>query len=151
MKILVVNGPNLDLLGAREPEVYGSDTLDAIMERLIRHGNRLGVEVEARQSNAESDMISLIGKAGSEFDGVIVNPAAYTHTSIALRDALTACSVPCVEVHLSNVHAREEFRHRNLTAGACLGQVQGFGPASYELALEGLVSHLRQESGAARE
>ncbi len=148
MKILVVNGPNLDLLGTREPDVYGTETLEDIANELKKQADSLGVEIDFCQSNEEGELITRIGKAGSEMDGVIINPAGYTHTSVALRDALAACRIPCVEVHLSNVHAREDFRQRNLTAGACLAQVQGFGARSYMLALDGLVTHLRNRRKA---
>lgn len=145
MKILVVNGPNLDLLGTREPDVYGTETLEDIADELKGHAESLGVEIDFYQSNEEGELITRIGKAGSEFDGIIINPAGYTHTSVALRDALAACGLPCVETHLSNVHAREDFRQKNLTAGVCLAQVQGFGSHSYTLALDGLVTYLRRE------
>ncbi len=142
MKILVLNGPNLNLLGVREPGIYGSLTLDRIMERLAAHARAAQVEIEWHQSNIEGELVTLIGQCRGRCDGIILNPAAYTHTSVALRDALQAVAVPCVEVHMTNVHARESFRHTSLTAGACLGQVVGFGPMSYLLAFDALVEHL---------
>ena len=142
MKILVLNGPNLNLLGTREPDVYGSQTLADIMARLQEYGRTKQVEVEWVQSNDEGALVTRIGESRGRYDGLIFNPAAYTHTSVALRDALQAVSVPCVEVHLSNIHAREAFRHTSLTAAACVGQISGFGALSYQLALEALVAHL---------
>lgn len=144
MRILVVNGPNLNLLGTREPETYGIATLDAIMARVCARGRELGVDVSHFQSNEEGALITRIGQCYGVEDGLIVNPAGYSHTSVALRDAIKACGCPCVEVHLSNIHAREEFRHRTLTAAVCLGQISGFGPMSYLLGLEALVERLRR-------
>lgn len=144
MKILVVNGPNLQLLGRREPDVYGCETLDAMMARVKARGQELGVTVETFQSNEEGALVTCLGEARGLFDGIVLNPAAYTHTSVALLDALRACDVPCVEVHLSNTMARESFRHTSFTVAACVGQVMGFGSMSYVLGLEGLVNYLRQ-------
>jgi 3-dehydroquinate dehydratase-2 len=144
MKILVLNGPNLNLLGSREPEVYGHQTLAGMMTALQDHGRSKNIEVEWFQSNEEGALVTRIGESRGRYDGLIINPAAYTHTSIALRDALLAVSVPCVEVHLSNIHAREAFRHTSLTAAACLGQICGFGALSYQLALDALAAHLRK-------
>lgn len=143
MKILVVNGPNLNLLGKREPEVYGSVSLEDIIARVKARGKELGVDVESFQSNEEGALVTRIGDSMGKFDGMVINPAAYTHTSVALRDAIQACRVPCVEVHLSNIYSREEFRHKSLTAPACIGQISGFSGMSYVLALEGLVAHLK--------
>jgi len=143
MKILVMNGPNLNLLGTREPGVYGRQTLETIMTGLQEQGRVLKVEVDWMQSNDEGTLVTRIGESRGRYDGLILNPAAYTHTSVALRDALQATGVPCVEVHLSNIHAREAFRHTSLTAAACLGQICGFGSMSYQLALEALVAHLK--------
>lgn len=142
MKILVLNGPNLNLLGKREPDIYGRTSLADILRQVKARGRTLGVTVDAFQSNEEGALVTKIGASVGKFDGIIFNPAAYTHTSVALRDALSATKVPCVEVHLSNIHAREEFRHRSLTAAACIGQISGFGAQGYELALEGLVAYL---------
>jgi 3-dehydroquinate dehydratase-2 len=143
MKVLIVNGPNLNLLGKREPDVYGSESLDDIMARVKKKGMELGVDVENVQSNEEGSLVTRIGECMGKYDGIVINPAAYTHTSVALRDAILACKVPCVEVHLSNIYSREEFRHKSLTAAACVGQISGFGGMSYILALEGLVNYLK--------
>jgi len=139
-RILCISGPNLQLLGTREPEVYGRATLAEIHARLQARARALGVELEARQTNHEGTMLDWIGEApAAGFAGLLLNPGAYTHTSIALYDALRAVALPCVEVHLSNPDAREPFRRRSRVARACVGRVAGFGPDSYELALDGLV------------
>jgi len=143
MKILVLNGPNLNLLGKREPGIYGSQTLEDIMDAVVTRGKDLGVAVETFQSNEEGTLVTRLQECSGRYDGVILNPAGYTHTSVALRDAVLACDVPCVEVHLSNPHQREEFRHRSFTAGACVGQISGFGGTSYLLALQGLLELLK--------
>jgi 3-dehydroquinate dehydratase II len=143
MKILVLNGPNLNLLGRREPDVYGRATLEDIMAQVRERGRALGADVDWMQSNGEGGLVSRIGAAAGRYDGLILNPAAYTHTSVALRDALQAVPVPCVEVHLSNIHAREAFRAESLTAAACIGQISGFGAMGYRLALEALVEYLQ--------
>lgn len=142
MKILLVNGPNLKALGTREPSIYGRETLDSIVRRVIAYASLKGVTVESFQSDVEGELVAAIGAARGVFDGIIINPAAYTHTSVALRDALAACGLPAVEVHLSNTHKRESFRHESLTAPVCAGQVMGFGGAGYVLALEGLLQQL---------
>ena len=142
MRILILNGPNLNLLGTREPDIYGSTTLDEIVSEVSAHAQDLGVTVEAFQSNVEGELVSKIGESGGKFDGIIFNPAAYTHTSVAIRDALLACGLPVVEVHLSNTFARDDFRKENLTAAACVDQIMGFGAASYVLALQALVKHI---------
>ena len=146
MRILVLNGPNLNLLGRREPDVYGTVTLDSIGEAIRERAATLAVETEMIQSNNEGELVSLVGGAGASFDGIVFNPAAYTHTSVALHDALKATGIPCVEVHLSNIHAREEFRHKSLTAPACIGQISGFGANSYILGLEAIVQYLRSNA-----
>jgi len=147
MKILLINGPNLQLLGLREPGIYGNDTLPAIVSRLNVLAAELGCEVVDFQSNHEGAIIDRIGEAGSEgFSGIVINPAAYTHTSVAIRDAIAAVQLPAVEVHLSNVHSREEFRNHSLTAPVCVGVVAGFGADSYELALRALFSHLKKRN-----
>jgi len=142
MKLLVLNGPNLNLLGSREPGVYGADTLDQLVKRVKDYGRLKGVTVHAVQSNDEGELVTRIGRSAGVYDGIVLNPAAFTHTSVALRDALQAVRVPCVEVHLSNVHARESFRHTSLTAAACLGQIAGFGVMGYLLAVDALIAHL---------
>lgn len=142
MKILVLHGPNLGLLGTREPEVYGSATLADVNRSLEALAAELGVSLECRQSDSEGELVSWIGSAREVFDGILINPAAYTHTSVALRDAISASGLPTVETHLSNTHAREAFRHASLTAPVCLGQIQGFGPQSYLLGLRALLSFL---------
>ena len=144
MKILVINGPNLNLLGQREPGVYGADTLDAVLARLTALAIDLGVHLETFQSNHEGALIDRLHAAMGAVDGVLINPGAYTHTSIALRDAFLATRLPFVEVHLSNVYAREAFRHKSLLADIARGQVMGFGPDSYMLGLRGLVDGLRR-------
>lgn len=148
MKILVLNGPNLQLLGRREPDVYGRDTLDDIRRRLQARARALKVSLSFAQSNHEGDLVSAIGSSAGRYDGLILNPAAYTHTSVALHDAIRAAGLPCVEVHLSNPAAREPFRHHSFTAPACIGHVAGFGADSYRLALEGLVAWLRRRGRA---
>jgi 3-dehydroquinate dehydratase-2 len=139
MKILVLHGPNLNLLGTREPEVYGVMTLDEINTRLVEAGRELGVEVTCRQSNSEGVLVDALQEARTWADGVVFNPGGYTHTSISLRDAVAAIGIPVVEVHLSNVYAREEFRHHSLLSPVCAGKIVGFGWNSYVLGLKALV------------
>lgn len=135
-KILVLHGPNLNLLGVREKDVYGSTSLDAINTELLKRASALGLELEIVQSNHEGEMVTAIQGAMSTKDAIIINPAAYTHTSVAIRDAIAACSVPTIEVHLSNIYQREEFRHHSMVAPVALAQISGFGPLSYYLALQ---------------
>jgi 3-dehydroquinate dehydratase-2 len=148
LAILCLSGPNLQLLGTREPGIYGTETLAMIHDRLAARAKALGCTVLAQQSNHEGELVTLIGDARDRFDGILLNPAAYTHTSIALYDALKAVALPCVEVHLSNPDAREAFRRRSRVAPACVGRVAGFGGESYLLALDGLVARLRSPRGA---
>lgn len=143
MKILVINGPNLNLLGVREPGIYGAATLESINSALMAAAQPLQVTLEFVQSNYEGELVDAIQNAAGVFAGIIINPAAYTHTSIALRDAIAAVGLPAVEVHLSNIYSREEFRHHSYIAPVAIGQIAGFGPAGYRLALEGLVEHLK--------
>ncbi len=140
MRVLFLNGPNLNLLGSREPTVYGKATLADIEARVKGRANSLGATVEFRQSNHEGELVTWIHEAKGEFDAIVINAAAYTHTSVALRDAISAVGIPTVEIHLSNVHAREEFRHQSMIAAVCQGQISGFGPFSYVLGLEAAVN-----------
>lgn len=145
MKILVLHGPNLNLLGTREPEVYGSMTLDDINHKLIELGKELDVEVKCLQSNHEGALIDALHDARIWAGGVVFNPGGYTHTSVALRDAISSIHIPVVEVHLSNVYAREEFRHVSLVSAVCKGKITGFGWNSYMLGLRALVETLSGE------
>ena len=147
MKILIVNGPNINLLGTREPEIYGSLTLDDIQNELEDYAKSIGVELVFFQSNVEGEIVNAIQKAKYEWNcnGIVINPAAYTHTSVAIRDAISAVSLPAVEVHLSNIHSREEFRKNSFIAPVCIGQISGFGSDSYKLGLRGLVSVLSKK------
>ena len=139
MKILFLNGPNLNLLGTREPEVYGCLTLTDIEAKVRERAAQLKVTVDFRQSNQEGELVGWIQEAKGKFEVIVINAAAYTHTSVALRDAISAVGVPTIEIHLSNVHAREEFRHKSLIAPVCRGQICGFGAKSYILGLEAAV------------
>src|SRR6266496_4139664 len=139
MKILFLNGPNLNLLGQREPEVYGRTTLSEIEGALRKRAAKLGIEIEFKQTNLEGELVSWIQEARGKFDVIVLNAAAYTHTSIALRDAIAAVGIPTIEVHLSNVHARERFRQKSLIAPVCVGQITGFGTNSYVFAIDAAV------------
>ncbi len=143
MKILILHGPNLNLLGAREPEVYGAMTMNDINEKMITLGKELGAEIKCQQSNHEGALIDALHDARVWAGGVVFNPGGYTHTSVALRDAISAIVIPVIEVHLSNVYAREEFRHVSLVSAVCKGKVSGFGWRSYELGLRGLVDIIK--------
>jgi len=143
MKILLLHGPNLSLLGTREPEVYGSMTLDDINKKMVELGKELGAEVICLQSNHEGALIDALHDARTWAGGVVFNPGGFTHTSVALRDAISAIVIPVIEVHLSNVYAREEFRHKSLVSAVCKGKVSGFGWRSYELGLRGLVDIIK--------
>ena len=143
MKLIVLHGPNINLLGKREPEVYGLLTMDEINQSIGQLATELGCTVTFFQSNSEGDLIDAIQAAVDNCDGILINPAAYTHTSIAIRDALSSVKLPFVEVHLSNIHRREEFRHTSLTAPVAVGQICGFGRDSYLLGLRALFSHLK--------
>ena len=135
LKILVIYGPNLDILGAREPKIYGRITLKEINSKLLKLAKEKKVGLEIVQSNHEGRIVDLIGKSKNKFKAILINPAAYTHTSVAIRDAISACGLPAVEVHLSNIYSREEFRHNSLIAPVAKGQISGFGENSYLLGL----------------
>jgi 3-dehydroquinate dehydratase-2 len=143
MRLLLLNGPNLNLLGSREPGLYGAQTLEQIESALSQQAADLGVELHCFQSNHEGELVDRIHAARGQADGILINAGALTHSSIALRDALLGVAIPFVELHLSNVHAREAFRHQSMLADKAIGVICGFGPASYGLALQGLVQRLR--------
>ena len=141
-RVLVLNGPNLNLLGTREPDVYGATTLDDIAQELEGLARQLGATVECRQSNQEGQLIDWLHDARDSFDGVVINPGGLTHTSVSLRDGISAAALPTVEVHISNTPARESFRHQSVTAAVCIGSVIGFGKNSYLLGLRALIDYL---------
>ncbi len=143
--ILVIHGPNIDLLGIRERNVYGKMSLSRLNQLIRVRAKDLGVEVKITQSNHEGDIVSLVGKSKNWAKAIIINPAAYTHTSVAIRDAILAVKIPTIEVHLSNIYQREVFRHKSLTAGACVGFISGFGSQSYLLALEAAVNIIKEK------
>ena len=144
MTSMVINGPNLNMLGIREPAHYGKETYADLLDKIQNHADEKGVSVAFRQSNHEGDLVDRIGNAKTEgVDGIVINPAAYTHTSIAIRDAIEGVSIPAIEIHLSNIHAREEFRHKSMTAPVCIGQIAGLGPDGYEWALRALVRYIK--------
>ena len=143
-KILLIHGPNLNLLGEREPEVYGKVTIEEINQDVKKEADAEGINVEIMQSNHEGDIVDIIGKAKDNFEGIIINPAAYTHTSVAIRDAISAAGIPTIEVHLSNIYSREEFRHTSLVAPVALGQISGFGKYSYILAIKAIAKILNK-------
>ena len=142
IRILVIHGPNLNLLGSRDPSVYGTTTLDQINSELMRRGKERGALVDAVQSNLEGEIVEHIQRARGRYAALLLNPGGYSHTSVAIRDALDACAVPAVECHLSNIHAREEFRHSSLTAAKSIGLISGFGARSYYLGLDAALSHV---------
>ena len=144
MKIFVINGPNLNMLGVREKSIYGSDTLESINVELKEICDKENCEVEFFQSNCEGEIIDKIHSGFGKIDGIIINAGAYTHYSIAIRDAIASVNLPCIEVHLFNVHKREEFRHTSMIAPVCVGVVAGFGKMSYKMALMGLFDHIRK-------
>ena len=143
ISILVLHGPNLNMLGVREQEMYGDQTLQSINARLMELAKAEGVTLEAKHSNSEGELVSWIQEARGRFDAIVINPAAYTHTSVALRDAILSVTLPTVEVHLSNIHQREEFRQRSYLAGVAIGQISGFGALSYELGVRAAIDHVR--------
>ena len=140
MRVLYLNGPNLNLLGTRETNVYGKVTLAEIEKHVREHATKLGAGMDFRQSNSEGDLVAWIQQAKGQYEVIVLNAAAYTHTSVALRDAISAVGLPTIEIHLSNVYAREEFRQKSLISGVCVGQITGFGPYSYILALDAAVN-----------
>jgi len=144
MKILLLNGPNLNLLGTREPEKYGKTTLTDIEKNITDKGKILGVEIETFQSNHEGEIVDKIQSLKEGYDGLIINAGGYTHTSVAIRDAISSVGIPTVEVHMTNIHAREDFRHTSLISGVTIGQVIGFKEKSYEYALNGLIEYLNK-------
>ena len=143
MKILLINGANLNMLGSREPEKYGSTTLKDIESGVIQRGNELGVQVDVWQSNHEGEIVDKIQSAKGVYDGILINAGGYTHTSVVIRDAIASVQIPTVEIHMTNIHAREEFRHTSLLSGVCIAQVVGLKELSYNLSLEGLVNYLK--------
>jgi len=144
MKIVVIQGPNLNMLGMREQNIYGPMKLEDIHAQMEEYAKQNSVEIEFFQSNLEGEIVDKLQECLGDADGIIINPAAYTHTSIAIRDAIAAIQIPTVEVHLSNIHQREEFRHTSLTAPVCAGQIVGFGPFSYHLAMISVVQIMRE-------
>ncbi len=145
MKIIVINGPNMDKLGKRDASVYGEETLPEINKRISALAKELDAEVAFYQSSSEGDIVSEIGNADEKYDGAVINPAAYTHPSVAIRDAIEAAKIPFAEVHMSNIYSREDFRSKSMTAPVCAGQISGFGADSYLLALQGLISQINKK------
>ncbi len=146
MKILLINGANLNMLGQREPEKYGHTTLSDIEKAVIEKGNSLGAEIDTWQSNHEGEIVDKIQSAKGIYDGILINAGGYTHTSVVIRDAISSVQIPTVEIHMTNIHAREEFRHTSLLSAVCIAQVVGFKELSYTLAVEGLVDYLKKIS-----
>ncbi len=145
MKILVINGVNMNMLGLREPEKYGSMTLKDLEKELYAFSFELGIDLETFQSNFEGEIVEKIHSAKNIFDGIVINAGAYTHTSIAIRDALSAVDIPTVEIHMTNIYKREEFRHHSYIAPVCIGQISGFGVNSYKLGLKAVVDYLSND------
>lgn len=145
MKILIINGPNINFLGIREKNIYGNNTYDDMCKYLEKEAKSFGIDVNFVQSNIEGEIVNFIQNTYGKYDGIVINPAAYTHYSIAVLDALKAVGLPAVEVHISNVHAREEFRRKSVTAPACVGQVCGFGIYGYVMAMKALINHCGHE------
>jgi len=145
MRILIINGVNMNMLGVREPEKYGSVTLKSLEKDLYAFSFELGVDIETFQSNHEGEIVEKIHSALNNFDGILINPAAYSHTSIAIRDAIAAVNIPTVEVHITNIYSREEFRHNSVTAPVCMAQISGFGLEGYKLGLRGLTDILKSD------
>lgn len=144
MKILVLNGPNLNMLGVREPEKYGLMTFAELEKDLYAYSFELGIDIETFQSNSEGGIIDKIQQALGNFEGILINPGGYSHTSVAIRDAISSVALPCVEVHMTNIYAREEFRHTSLIAPVCVGQISGLGKNSYKLGLKALSDYLKK-------
>ena len=145
MKILIINGVNMNMLGVREPDKYGTTTLKELEKDLYSFSFELGVDIETYQSNMEGEIVEKIQSALNNFDGIVINPAAYTHTSVAIRDAISAVNIPTVEIHMTNIHAREDFRNKSLVAPVCIAQISGFGIESYKLGVKGLVDYLKSQ------
>jgi 3-dehydroquinate dehydratase II len=142
IRILVIHGPNLNLLGTRDPSIYGTDSLADVDRALQRRAASLGCEVASLQTNLEGEIVNAVQQAVGQYDAIVINPGGYSHSSVAIRDAIDAIGVPAIEVHLSNIHAREAFRHTSLTAATCIGQISGFGKNSYLLGLDAAVAHV---------
>ena len=146
MKILIINGVNMNMLGIREPDKYGTTTLKELEKVLYSYSFELGVDIETFQSNHEGEIVEKIQSAYGCVDGIIINPAAYTHTSVAIRDAISAVNIPTVEIHMTNIHSREDFRHNSLIAPVCIAQISGFGTESYKLGLKGIIEFLKDNN-----
>ncbi len=146
MKLLLIHGPNLNLLGTREPEKYGLEKFEEINKNLYAYCFKINVELEIFQSNTEGEIVTKIQQALGNFDGIVINPAAYTHTSIAIRDAISAVNIPTIEVHLSNIYSREDFRHHSFIAPVCIGQISGFKSNGYKLAIDAMINYLKNSN-----